>query len=556
MSRFSVKIYAVLLIMGAVPLLASALLISEVLTFNKDLQDEALETLNDVALFHRAWAQAEGERIKLLGQLLRSAPELNTFTADSEPSRRRAKAFLEKQIGLYPVLYRAELVDREGKVLVDVQPTGQPRLDQVKVRTRTWALGAPAPEPSLTTHSAPRTGTALRLPDTFPGDEGNANADYSLRLTFGIERALSDRYDALGERRQLHRGLSALAEEEEGSLSSVYRNFYYIMLALVIVLTIAFALGITIPLGRRVGRLAQATERVAKGDLTIELPISGGDELSRLSKQFNSMVVDLREARRTHAYVERMRAWQEVARRLAHEIKNPLTPLLLAIQQLDKTFDKYREQPERYRQVVDDVVEIVTEEVQTLQKLVKDFSEFARLPAPDPQPKDVRAFIRHTLQSNPQFDERAQIELLEGEPLHAALDPNLMRRVVVNIVHNAIEAVEGAGGKAQLLIAVRKHEDMVRAVFQDNGPGVSAEQEEKVFEPYYTTKATGTGLGLSIVHKIMLDHGGAARLFNRKDGETGAEVWLDLPLLSASKLEELEHKKASADDAQNEESLG
>jgi len=317
----------------------------------------------------------------------------------------------------------------------------------------------------------------------------------------------------------------------------------------VVVLTVGFALLITTPLSRRLGRLTAATERVAKGELDFSIPVQGKDELSQLTKQFNEMVEELGEARKAVTYLERMSAWQEVARRLAHEIKNPLTPLLLAVQQLDKTFDKYYDRPERYRQIVTEVVEIVTEEVDTLRKLVREFSEFARLPSASPEPREVWEFVTQTLRSNPQFYEMAKINEIEGPVVTARLDPLLMRRVLVNIVQNAIEAAVEAGNAPIIEVSLEVVGENARIRVVDNGTGLPAEGADRVFDPYFTTKAEGTGLGLAIVRKIVIDHGGDIRLLDRTDGTKGVEARIEVPAIPLDQVKETLERKREAEEA-------
>src|SRR5690606_11280372 len=367
----------------------------------------------------------------------------------------RAQDRLQAAADRYDVLRRAEVV-LDGEVLVAVEQTDMPPESDLKLRRRSWAVAVE--------------------PDARPGPD----TPRVLRLSFGIDKRFADRYDALGEKRDLHRLLAAVEDQKDGSISEAYRKFYYLMLALVVVLTVGFAALITAPLSRRVARLASATEKVAKGDLSVRVPVKGGGELAQLTEQFNVMVSELGENRRKLAYLERMSAWQQVARRLAHEIKNPLTPLLLAIQQLDKTFDMYRRDPDRYRQVVTDVVEIVTEEVEALRLLTQEFSEFARLPQPNPKPRPVWSFVQQTLRSNPQFEDAAElIEHGGPEDVMARLDPPLLRRVLVNVVQNAIEAVCEAGDDRPVLefkLECVDNGEIARITVLDNGPGLTEEQ--------------------------------------------------------------------------------
>ena len=228
-----------------------------------------------------------------------------------------------------------------------------------------------------------------------------------------------------------------------------------------------------------------------------------------------------------------MQAWQEVARRLAHEIKNPLTPIVLAVQQLDKKFSDYTDRPQKYRKLLTDVVEIVNEETGTLHKLVKNFSEFARMPIPEKKDTCLYAFVRQTVDQNPQFAEQAlrvTVHEADGEAVqaHVDIDHELMRRVLVNLIRNGIEASQNAHFEPEIDIYVlhlgqdAHHKLNIRII--DNGPGLTDEQKSKLFMPYFTTKSDGTGLGLAIVRKIIEDHNGRIQLNNREDGVRGTQA--------------------------------
>ena len=283
--------------------------------------------------------------------------------------------------------------------------------------------------------------------------------------------------------------------------------------------------------------LTASVKRVAAGDLHAKVEITGHDQISFLMQQFNSMVDDVRTAQESKAYIERMQAWREVARRLAHEIKNPLTPIVLAIQQLDKKFNHYTENPQRYRRLLNDVVEIVNEETETLRKLVKNFTEFARMPIPEMKELCLYDFVVQTVQQNPQFAEacqRCEVHRPQDDVADQIMsfDPELMRRVIINIVRNGIEAAQNANIEPEIDITLKSIEgdDKKQLCLSiiDNGPGLTDEQKASLFMPYFTTKSDGTGLGLSIVRKIIEDHNGTITLHDRDDQARGTQADITL----------------------------
>ena len=203
---------------------------------------------------------------------------------------------------------------------------------------------------------------------------------------------------------------------------------------------------------------------------------------------------------------QKVAAWREVARRLAHEIKNPLTPIQLSAERLRRHFSGASTQA---RALVDECTMTIIGEVESLKGLVDEFSQFARMPSPRAVPTDLAQLITDTMAlydgifADVRFARRFDPEV----PL-VRLDPEQIRRVVINLVDNAIEAMERSGD-----IAVESQLDpanaIVRVVVSDNGPGIPPAEREKLFLPYYSTKRRGSGLGLAIVRRIIAEHGGS-----------------------------------------------
>jgi len=230
---------------------------------------------------------------------------------------------------------------------------------------------------------------------------------------------------------------------------------------------------------------------------------------------------------------QRMEAWREVARRIAHEIKNPLTPIQLSAQRMRRRFrERFVREPED-AQVFDECVDAITSQVESLKLLVNEFSNFARLPEASPRPDDLNRLVAEVV---------ASYQGTEGIVLETDLDPTLpsveldreqMRRVLTNLLDNAIAAVREAcerGVAGVPRVAVRTVHDeplgTVRFEVEDSGPGIRPEDRRRIFEPYFSTKRGGTGLGLAIVSRIVADHRGYVRVHDRRPHGTSFVVEL------------------------------
>ena len=278
--------------------------------------------------------------------------------------------------------------------------------------------------------------------------------------------------------------------------------------ALVIVLALATAMGLFVA-RRATGRVAtlrEAAQRVGEGDLSVRVHPRGKDELDELGRAFDRMVAELAEARPRLDYLQKVSAWQEVARRLAHEIKNPLTPIQLSVQELAS---KYRGGDPAYERLLATAQEILGEEIGTIRRLVDDFSAFAKLPKVEPRAVDLGQVADDFVRAHAEWQPYLRFAP-PPEPVGAQCDRMLIRRVLANLVENAVQAAQGAGREpaVQLSIEADRERGTASLVIDDNGPGVPSGERERIFDPYVTTKEHGTGLGLAIVRKIVLDHGG------------------------------------------------
>jgi two-component system nitrogen regulation sensor histidine kinase NtrY len=298
------------------------------------------------------------------------------------------------------------------------------------------------------------------------------------------------------------------------------------ILAATIVVAVALGTQLARSVTRRIDALARATKAVGAGNLDIRVPVEGKDELTDLCRGFNQMLSEMEVNRARVEFLQRMSTWQEMARRLAHEIKNPLTPILLAVEECHR---KYEGTDAGFRKLLDTTLEVVEEEVGTLRRLVGEFSSFARLPRAELALGDLGEFlseqeshatlIRDELQNAAAATSeriRAGVEArkvhlsfqIPKEPMPVHLDRQMLRQVVSNIVRNAFQAVlsHRPGGRVGVSVAVEEMAFVITV--DDDGPGVPESMREAIFDPYVTTKPDGTGLGLAIGKKIVVEHGG------------------------------------------------
>jgi two-component system nitrogen regulation sensor histidine kinase NtrY len=221
---------------------------------------------------------------------------------------------------------------------------------------------------------------------------------------------------------------------------------------------------------------------------------------------------------------QRMAAWREVARRIAHEIKNPLTPIQLSAQRLRKRYLSRFSDDEK---VFDECTEMIIKSVDDLKNLVNEFSNFARMPAIQPEPNDLNAIIRETLTLYQEAHRGVRFDFVPDNSLpQMKIDRNQIKRVVINLLENSVAAMEERGDVA---IRTSFDSELKLATFTvaDNGPGVPPEDKPRLFEPYFSTKKTGTGLGLAIVSSIVSDHNGFVRV--RDNEPQGACFVVELP---------------------------
>ncbi|MFH0902730.1 MAG: ATP-binding protein [Pseudomonadota bacterium] len=478
------KVVVGLLLLAAVPVVVSAIFVGEISVVAQNVADGEIERLQsplqNASEAYRDAIAARKESFRRSALAMARDPRLRDLCLRAS-SRNALEHALRAALLLEPMLMRATIeVDGVEAAVAERPPV---TADPQKTLTLDQQL---AEAPSC-----------------------------KLSLTYATSARLLGNYERLGavlkagrDRRQIHRALPA-----------VYELSFLLVVGGFMAATAAVAIVFARRTTRRISTLVAATQHVGEGKLdTGTVEARGRDELADLARAFNKMVADIKRSRAEIEYLHKIGAWQEVARRLAHEIKNPLTPIQLAVQQL---YSKYPGGDEKYRRLLDDSLAIVTEEVAGLKRLVDAFRVLATLPKVEPKALDFGAVVSDVARET-------EIEVGGGstQPALISGDRLLLRRALVNLVENARQA-----GATRVRIDWWASGTTLNATVEDNGTGVAEELRERVFDPYFTTKEQGTGLGLAIVKKTLLEHRGEIILAPEKSVLGGARFEIRLPVV-------------------------
>ena len=300
------------------------------------------------------------------------------------------------------------------------------------------------------------------------------------------------------------------------------RNLLVAGLAVLVALLLAAFLALR--LSRPLRELEDAAARIGAGDLELTVGHPGGGEVGRTFTAFNRMTRELKVARRRLRRAERIAAWRDIARRIAHEIKNPLSPIQVSIETMRKTHAK---QHPDFEEIFEESTVTILEEVARMKRIVTEFSEFARMPRPQPADLRIQAVAAHVASLHSGEDFTLEIQD-EGAVPEIRADREQLTQVLMNLIQNARDAAVARQGEARAVVrvTVRAEGEGVAVDVLDNGPGIPLSQRDGVFEPYFTTKASGTGLGLAVVQRIVEDHGGRIEVGDGIDGGAAMRLWL------------------------------
>ena len=298
--------------------------------------------------------------------------------------------------------------------------------------------------------------------------------------------------------------------------------FFIPPLLMTMIIAISFTRRITSP----IAELTEATRRVAEGDFSVQILSRRGDELGLLVRSFNAMVQDLEKSRAALVKAEKISIWQNMAQQLAHEIKNPLTPIKLSA---ERVLRRWRNDPEQVGGIIEDSMMAIIQETEGLSTLLNEFRTLSKPMEPSKSSikfdEVIPELISPYQSSHPNvvFD----IAHVAGD-LVVKIEKIRFSGILTNLIINAIDAMDGRGSiEIRTDLVKKKGVRYCRISVKDSGKGISGQEAEQVFTPYFTTKESGTGLGLSIVERIVNDHGGSI-WFNSSEG-IGTVFFIDLP---------------------------
>ena len=320
-------------------------------------------------------------------------------------------------------------------------------------------------------------------------------------------------------------------DEKRTGIKISFILIYLVIVTLLLFLSITIAIKFSSRFFRSINNLILASSNIGKGNLDTKVPeIKTDIELETLNKNFNLMIERLKFQQEKLLLTERHEAWENVARKLAHEIKNPLTPIQLTIDRLKTKYEKSIDANEKEN--FNNYLKTIIKQIKQIESLVNEFSDFARMPKPILQNCNIIEIIESNISLLREFDENISIKLnCKNSKLFLKCDADQISRVFLNLIKNSIEIIQEKSQKngefTKIIdIEIINKNGYITANITDNGTGFPKENIKNIIKPYFTTKPDGSGLGLSIVNKIINDHNGSIK-FNSNNN--GAKVEITLP---------------------------
>ena len=318
-------------------------------------------------------------------------------------------------------------------------------------------------------------------------------------------------------------------ENSQTGIKVTFAIIYIIVVTLLLFLSTSIAITFASRLTRPIISLIGASDSISKGELDVKVPeIESDEDFKKLIQNFNQMIERLKEQQDKLLINERYEAWETVARKLAHEIKNPLTPIQLSI---DSLREKYKNKLSSQGQEFEKYLDTINRQIKDIEKLVNEFSNFARMPRPIFKKVNIINLINNVLDLV-KISSKSSIKLIQKtKNIIIKGDSDQLSRVFINLIKNSDEACEDAfkkdpNFKGNIDIEINNNNDYIVCRLTDNGPGIT--DAKKAMTPYFTTKKTGTGLGLPIVSKIINEHSGNFTIKNNKKGN-GTIISIYLP---------------------------
>ena len=324
-------------------------------------------------------------------------------------------------------------------------------------------------------------------------------------------------------------------QEKRTGIKISFAIIYMIVVTLLLFLSISIAIRFSSRFFVSINNLISASNNIGKGNLNSKVPeIKTDKELEKLNKNFNLMIDRLKMQQSKLLANERHEAWESVARKIAHEIKNPLTPIQLIIDSLKNKYTALLD--ENNKKSFNEKVKTINKQVKLIEKLVNEFSDFARMPKPIFKKTNLKKVLNDCLKLMKINDDTIKINFLCDDNIYIKADVEQINRVFINLIKNSIESLNEKYQKnsdfmKKIIIEIKEINDYIEILTIDNGTGFKTTNLSDISKPYFTTKKNGSGLGLSIVVKIINDHNGTIEFQNYKKG---AKIKITFPKLNVS----------------------
>ena len=314
-------------------------------------------------------------------------------------------------------------------------------------------------------------------------------------------------------------------EEKSTGIKISFAIIYIVIVSLLLFISISIAIRFSSRFFRSINNLILASTSIGKGNLDIKVPeVKTDKDLEILNKNFNEMIRKLKDQQEKLIINERHEAWGSLARKLAHEIKNPLTPIQLTIDRLKNKYSS--DLTEKNNDEFKENLKIINNQIKQIEKLVNEFSDFARMPKPIFQKNDLVIIMRDNIKLLQELDKTIKIDFKNNfKQILFSSDKEQLSRVFLNLIKNSIESIQQKTEKVSnfnknITIELNDLDSHISLIINDNGIGFKNLNIniKEILNPYFTTKKTGTGLGLSIVNKIINDHNGNIDFVSKVDG--------------------------------------
>ena len=322
-------------------------------------------------------------------------------------------------------------------------------------------------------------------------------------------------------------------ESQNLGIKISFALIYVVIVSLLLFLSITIAIRFSSRFFISINNLIAASEQIGKGNLNTKVPeLKADKEMELLNKNFNAMIEKLKTQQEKLLISERHEAWESVARKLAHEIKNPLTPIQLTIDNLRSKYLNYINESDKKK--YENNLKTILNQINQIENLVNEFSDFARMPKPLFTKNNLIELIKSNVNLLQKIDPTIQInlKLSDVKNLSIICDYEQISRVFFNLIKNSIESIQEKAIKTEpfdkiIDIEIVRRKDYIIIEITDNGLGFTSNKIKDLIKPYFTTKEKGSGLGLSIVNKIISDHNGSINFNSQKKG---AKVKIILPI--------------------------